>query len=68
MGVASRSRHAPCSAEAIGPRRKKLGNLTDEWVWCADHGGVPPEVHPEDRHPDLGEPQWAEREPEEDAR
>jgi len=25
-----------------------------------------PEVHPEDRHPDLGEPQWAPPEPEED--
>jgi len=23
------------------------------------------EIHPEDRHPDLGEPQWAPREPEE---
>ncbi len=29
---------------------------------------APPEVHPEDRHPDLGEPQWAPREPEEKTR
>ena len=29
-----------CSADAVGPRAEKLGNCTDKWVWCQEHGGV----------------------------
>ena len=30
----------PCLADAVGPRIQKLGNMTDEFVWCEKHGGV----------------------------
>lgn len=30
----------PCSATAVGTMLKKLDNVTDTFMWCAEHGGV----------------------------
>lgn len=35
--------HPRCRNIAVGPRYPMMGNLTDAFVWCAEHGGQPPQ-------------------------
>lgn len=47
------TRYQQCSNVAVGPRAQKLGNMTDDWVWCEEHGGIPERPRPVDEKADI---------------